>query len=59
MKGEPSTVFLDVLVELEPDSKTDKSRSTYSDTAVILSQFREACGEYRSKHYDARWDIHL
>lgn len=59
MRSEPSTGFLDVLVELEPDSKTDKSRNTYSDTAVILSQFREACGEYRSKYYKTKWNVEL
>lgn len=59
MKSEPSTNFLDVLVDPEPDSKTDKTRNTYSDTAVILSQFREACGEYRSKHYKDKWKIDL
>lgn len=59
MSNEPSTAFLDILHEPESDSRTDKSRNTYSDAAVILSQFREACGEYRSKHYNKRWDIHL
>lgn len=59
MKSEPSTDFLDILADPEPDSKTDKTRHTYSDTAVILSQFREACGEYRSKHYEERWNIKL
>mgnify|MGYP001094737875 CR=1 FL=1 len=54
--SEPSTAFLDVLLEPESDSKTDKSRNTYSDAAVILSQFRKACGEYRSKHYNTIWD---
>lgn len=52
LKSEKSTDYLDVLVEPESDSKTDKPRNTYSDTAVILCQFREACDEYRLKHYN-------
>ncbi len=59
MKDEPSTVFLDVLAEVESGSKTDKSRNTYSDAALILSQYREACGEYRAKYYDKSWHVHL
>lgn len=59
MKSEPSTEFLDLVTEPDPEAKTDKSRNTYSDTALILSQFREACGEYRSKYYDTTWNIHL
>lgn len=54
MKNEPSIDFLDILVEMESDSNTGKSRNTYSDTAVILSQYIKACGEYRSKHYVVR-----
>ena len=57
MKNEPSSVFLDLVAEIE--ANTDKSRNSYSDVAVILSQFREACGEYRAKHYDTRWNIVL
>lgn len=59
MKNEPSTQFLDLVIEPDLDAKTDKSRNTYSDTALILSQFREACGEYRSKYYDTIWNIRL
>lgn len=59
MKDEPSTKFLDLLVEHDSETNTDKSRNTYSDTALILSQFREACGEYRSKYYDTTWNIRL
>lgn len=59
MKDEPSAEFLNLVIEPDPEARTDKSRNTYSDTAFILSQFREACGEYRSKHYDASWHISL
>ena len=59
MKNEPSALFLDLVTEPDPEAKTDKSRNTYSDAALILSQFREACGEYRSKYYDTTWNIHL
>jgi DNA-binding transcriptional MocR family regulator len=57
MKDEPSAAFLDLVAEVE--ERAEKSRNSYSDVAVILSQFREACGEYRSKHYDTGWSIHL
>lgn len=59
MKEEPSTEFLDLIIEPDSEAIMDKSRNTYSDTALILSQFREACGEYRSKHYDTVWNIRL
>lgn len=57
MADEPSAAFLDLVAEVE--DRAEKSRNSYSDVAVILSQFREACGEYRSKHYDTGWDIRL
>lgn len=57
MADEPSAAFLDLVEEVE--DRAEKSRNSYSDVAVILSQFREACGEYRSKHYDTGWSIHL
>lgn len=57
MAEEPSALFLDLVAEVE--NGADRSRNSYSDVAVILCQFREACGEYRSKHYDKRWDINL
>lgn len=57
MADEPSAIFLDLVAEVE--EKANKSRNSYSDVAVILSQFREACGEYRSKHYDTGWSIRL
>lgn len=57
MSEEPSALFLDLVAEVEDGA--DRSRNSYSDVAVILCQFREACGEYRSKHYDKRWDINL
>lgn len=59
MKDEPSAEFLNVVIEPDPEVRTDKSRNTYSDTALILSQFREACGEYKSKYYNASWNIRL
>lgn len=59
MKNEPSAVFLDLVIEPDSEAKTDKSRNTYSDAALILSQFREACGEYKSKYYDTTWNIRL
>lgn len=52
MKDEPSLVFLDLINEPDPESRMDKSRNTYSDTALTLSQFREACEEYRLKYFD-------
>lgn len=58
MKGEPSTEFLDIVIEPDPEAKTDKSRNTYSDTALILSQFQEACEEYRSKYYNILRNVH-
>ena len=57
MKNEPSSVFLDLVAEIE--ANTDKSRNSYSDVAVILSQFREVCGEDRAIHYDTRLNIVL
>lgn len=57
MKDEPSAQFLHLVIV--PEVETEKSRNTYSDAAFILSQFREACGEYRSKHYDTSWHINL
>lgn len=48
MVNEPSAAFLDLVAEVE--EKSDKSRNSYSDVAVILSQFREACSEYKSKN---------
>ena len=57
MEDEPSAMFLDLVAEIEENA--DKSRNSYSDVAVILSQFREACGVYRAKHYDTRWNIVL
>ena len=57
MADEPSAAFLDLVEEVE--DRAEKSRNSYSDVAVILSQFREACGEYRSKHYDTGGSIHL
>ena len=59
MQNEPSTEFLDLIIEPDPESKSEKSRNTYSDVAIILSQYREACGEYRAKHYDTSWSIRL
>ena len=57
MSEEPSVTFLDLVSEVE--AGTEKSRNSYSDVAMILSQYREACGEYRAKHYEEDWDIRL
>lgn len=57
LKNEPSTEFLDLVTEPDSETKTDKSRNTYSDTALILSQFREACGKYRLKYYNTTKSI--
>lgn len=59
MQEEPSVAFLDILSEPDPEGRSDKSRNTYSDTALVLSLFREACGEYRGKHYGINWDIRI
>lgn len=60
MKDEPSTKFLDLISVRDSNSKDDNQVwSTYSDVAIILSQYREACGEYRSKYYDTSWRINL
>lgn len=49
MKDEPSAPYLDLVAEAE--NNADKSRNSYSDVAVIMSQYIEACEEYRAKHY--------
>ncbi len=49
MKAEPSVAYLDLVEEV--NENTDKSRNSYSDVAVILCQFMEACVSYRGKHY--------
>lgn len=59
LKDEQSAEFLNLVVEPDPEARTDKSRNTYSDVAFILSQFREACDEYKAKHYDASWHKNL
>lgn len=60
MKDEPSTKFLDLISVRDPNNKDDNQIwNTYSDVAIILSQYREACGEYRSKYYDTSWRINL
>lgn len=51
MREEPSAEFLDLLVEPDPEGKSDKSRNTYSDTALIFSQYLAACERYRKKYY--------
>ena len=57
LSDEPAAAFLDLVSEVE--AGMEKSRNSYSDVAIILSQYGEACGEYRSKHYEADWDIRL
>lgn len=60
MREEPSAEFLDLLAEPDPEGKIDKSRNTYSDTALILSQFLAASVQYRENHYGTNWeDIRL
>ena len=49
MADEPSSDFLDLVLEVETGK--DKSRNSYSDAVVILSQYREACEKYRVKYY--------
>ena len=49
MEGEPSAAFLDIVAGVE--DRADKSRNSYSDVAVILSQYKEACVKYREKYY--------
>ena len=58
MKDEPTIYFLDILSIPEPDPSSNKSRNSYSDTALILSQYREACAEYSAKYY-RDWDLSL
>lgn len=50
LSDEPSAEFLDLVAEV--GEKVDKSRNSYSDVTVILSQYKEACGEYKVKHFD-------
>ena len=60
MREEPSIEFLDLLAEPDTEGKIDKSRNTYSDTALILSQFLAASAQYRENHYGTNWeDIRL
>ena len=49
MAGEPSAKFLDLVSEVE--GKAEKSRNSYSDVAVILSQYTQACEKYRVKYF--------
>ena len=60
MREEPSIEFLDILAEPDTEGKSDKSRNTYSDTALILSQFLAASAQHRANHYGTNWeDIRL
>ena len=52
MVNEPSSEFLDLVQEVE--AGRDKSRNSYSDAVVILSQYREACEKYRKKYFGLR-----
>lgn len=54
MADEPSATFLDLVAEVE--EKAEKSRNSYSDVAVILSQYTQACEKYRIKHYTSITD---
>lgn len=49
MTEEPSNDFLVLVAEVE--EKADKSRNSYSDAMVILSQYKGACENYNKKYY--------
>lgn len=49
MVEEPYAAFLDIVAVAE--ERTDKSRNSYSDVAVILSQYKEACIKYEKKYH--------
>lgn len=49
MCNEPSAEFLDYVAEVEERATT--SRNSYSDVAVILCQYKEACRKYWAKYY--------
>ena len=55
MLDEPSAPFLDLVTEIEGNA--EKSRNSYSDVAVILSQYTQACEKYRVKHYTNLTDL--
>ena len=40
-----------VLQPIKKIMEGEKSRNSYSDVAVILSQYKEACVKYREKYY--------
>lgn len=52
MVEEPYAAFLDLVAVVE--ERTDKSRNSYSDVAVVLSQYKEACVKYEKK-YRSDW----
>lgn len=54
---EPSTAFLDLLCEPDDEVKTPRAHSTYSDSVIIMSQYREACNKYRFKCNKLNWNI--
>ena len=59
MKNEPTIRFLDLVSEPNADERTEKSKHTYSDAAIILSQFKEACVTFRHRNYREKnnWSI--
>ena len=50
MSDEPVSEYLLTVTEVVDD--IGKSRNSYSDVVLILSQYREACAKYKKKHYD-------
>lgn len=55
MEDEPSASFLDFVAEV--GERQDKSRNSYSDVAVLLSQYKQACEKYRVKHFPSFTDL--
>lgn len=53
LSQEPSNCFLEIVTE--PEEMTEKSRNSYSDVAIILCQYREACIKYRRKRNKDGW----
>lgn len=58
MINEPEIGVLDILEEADLESKTDKTRNTYSDVAIILSHYKVACDRYILRNYPKTgiWD---
>ena len=56
MQEEQTSEFLELVAEPTVDTKAEKSRHTYSDVAVILSQYHEACSEFWNRHFPSGID---